>query len=89
MRHALSLALMGAVGYAFGKGYFDREDQIEATVGNPTEAVVPLDIATRAAIDLYVAGLPEPRPTRDEVVAQALHEWLVTKGVLGGSGAPL
>jgi len=88
MRHAVSLALVGLAAYACGRGCFDqpREHHGQART-DPTQATVPLDIPTRAALDTYIAGRPDPKPTRDEVVAEALHDWLRQKGLVGGGPA--
>ena len=80
----LALALAGLAGYAYGKGYFDRpeEEEVEKGLTNPTLATIEMDIPTRAALDIYVAAQDEPKPTREDVVARALHDWLTAKGFL-------
>jgi hypothetical protein len=88
MRHAVSLALVGLAAYACGRGCFDQpREQHEQTGADPTRATIPLDIPTRAALDAYIAGRPGPKPTRADVVAEALHDWLAQKGLVGGGPA--
>ncbi len=79
----LPFAIAGFLGYAYGKGYFDPpEEEPEDVKRNPTLATIEMDIPTRAALDIYVAAQGEPKPTREDVVARALHEWLTQKGFL-------
>lgn len=82
MRHAVSLALVGLTAYACGRGCFDQPRELAEA--DPRQATIPLDIPTRAALDAYIARRPGPKPTRADVVAEALHAWLADKGLVGG-----
>ena len=52
------------------------------TTGRGEGVLLRLHAPLLEPLDTWIAGQPEPRPSRSEAIRRALRDWLVGQGVL-------